>query len=485
MADFLKFTNNATSILSVSIGAGDTLITVGSGDGALYPTLGASEFFYATLEDGSGNLEIVKVTARSGDNFTVERGADNTTAQAWAMNATRVELRLTAIVVEEFLQKNGGIMTGELDMDGNYIKDGLLRAGAATTRYVSGSEVVDVPLRGTAGGTGNQITVPTNGTDRAQAAGALSGGPDDILVAGDDLVAGGVIGSASETAEGVIEIADDTEMGAGTDDLKAVTPAKFAETNAEEADGTSPGHFGTTRFAQTAEITPDTPTVDNAAISPARLIDRTATEDRVGLIELADQAEVDAGIDDTKAVTPAKLANASNLPGSFRGAKAYHIGTLVGAAGPGQEIPRNDTPAFTALDSPQEAPVALDGEVYDTDNIHDPVTNNSRMTVPAGVTKVQLRGGITKSDGFSGVHHLRIRRNGNYSGIDPNQGDWIPHTSSGSVGSTSQYGLCYIDSGVITVQNPGTDYYELYVLNQNTLSDGVDDTCWFEMIVIE
>lgn len=316
MADFLKFTNNATSILSVSIGAGDTLITVGSGDGALYPTLGASEFFYATLEDGSGNLEIVKVTARSGDNFTVERGADNTTAQAWAMNATRVELRLTAIVVEEFLQKNGGIMTGELDMDGNYITDGLLRAGAATTRYVSGSEIVDVPLRGTASGAGNEVTVPTNGTDRAQAGGVLSGGPDDILVAGDDLVAGGVIGSASETAEGVIEIADDTEMGAGTDDLKAVTPAKFAETNAEEADGTSPGHFGTTRFAQAAEITPDIPTVDNAAISPARLIDRTATEDRVGLIELADQAEVDAGTVDDKAVTPLTLTNFSGLVGA-------------------------------------------------------------------------------------------------------------------------------------------------------------------------
>lgn len=36
------------------------------------------------------------------------------------------------------------------------------------------------------------------------------------------------------------------------------------------------------------------------------------------------------------------------------------------------------------------AVIAWDGEIYDTDNIHDTVTNNSRLTVPAGVTRVSL-----------------------------------------------------------------------------------------------
>ena len=39
--------------------------------------------------------------------------------------------------------------------------------------------------------------------------------------------------------------------------------------------------------------------------------------------------------------------------------------------------------------------VAWDSETYDTDGIHDNVTNNGRLTVPAGVSKVRLRAQIS------------------------------------------------------------------------------------------
>ena len=109
-----------------------------------------------------------------------DRAQDGTTAQAFTLNITRCELRVTKIILEEFLQKNGGTMTGGIDMNGNTITDAVL-AGAST--QITAGEIVNVPLRGLAAATGNQIAVPTDGTTRATAGGAT------ILCAGDDIVA--------------------------------------------------------------------------------------------------------------------------------------------------------------------------------------------------------------------------------------------------------------------------------------------------------
>jgi hypothetical protein len=77
-----------------------TTIVLSAGEGARFPTLTASDYFYATLIDTSNNLEIVKVTARSTDTMTVVRGQDNTTARAFSTN-DRFELRPTAILFNE------------------------------------------------------------------------------------------------------------------------------------------------------------------------------------------------------------------------------------------------------------------------------------------------------------------------------------------------------------------------------------------------
>jgi hypothetical protein len=61
----MKFTNNATSTLASGITNSATSLTVASGNGALFPTLGGSDYFYCTLANTSGTVEIVKVTARS------------------------------------------------------------------------------------------------------------------------------------------------------------------------------------------------------------------------------------------------------------------------------------------------------------------------------------------------------------------------------------------------------------------------------------
>lgn len=174
------FSNNASSLLAASIGTGDTTIQVSSGDGnALFPNPGVGESFYITLEDDSGNVEVCQCTARSGDLLTVVRGRDNTAAQAFTQLITRVEVRLTALVVEEFLQRSGGTLTGDLDFNGNGAIDAVL-SGPLT--QMTAGEIVGVPLRGVSGDNQNEIAVPPF-------PGAPTIGGAAILKTGDDIVA--------------------------------------------------------------------------------------------------------------------------------------------------------------------------------------------------------------------------------------------------------------------------------------------------------
>ena len=121
----LKVTNNAFGTLNAGINSSVTTVVLAAGQGSLFPTLSAGDYFYATLIDTSNNLEIVKVTARSTDTMTIVRGQDNTTARAYSTN-DRFELRPTAAlfnekandadVVATYLPKAGGTMTGALNL---------------------------------------------------------------------------------------------------------------------------------------------------------------------------------------------------------------------------------------------------------------------------------------------------------------------------------------------------------------------------------
>ena len=91
----IKWTNNASTTLASSISAVATTITVASSGGSLFPTLGAGDYFYATLVDSSNNIEIVKVTGRTGDVMTVVRGQEGTSANAY-VGGDKFELRPTA-----------------------------------------------------------------------------------------------------------------------------------------------------------------------------------------------------------------------------------------------------------------------------------------------------------------------------------------------------------------------------------------------------
>jgi hypothetical protein len=92
----IQFANNAATTLFSSVTVSDTQIVVSPGGGALFPAAGGSNYFMVTVVDNiTGLLEIMKVTARSGDTFTVARAQEGTTARAFPTNSS-VELRLTA-----------------------------------------------------------------------------------------------------------------------------------------------------------------------------------------------------------------------------------------------------------------------------------------------------------------------------------------------------------------------------------------------------
>lgn len=161
----IQFRNNASGTLSVQLdgatpGPEDTTLVLQANEGQLFPpvTTASGNFFYATVEDTSGNIEIVKCTDVSTDTFTVTRAQENTVSQTFAVGS-KVELRSTAGTFDEFIQRTGGVMTdGPLDFNGNTLQDPVITS--------TGSAVIqNVPLRGSDNGTANQLQVPSAGAD--------------------------------------------------------------------------------------------------------------------------------------------------------------------------------------------------------------------------------------------------------------------------------------------------------------------------------
>lgn len=95
----LKLTNNAVSKLASSLAADNTTVAVLPGDGVKFPALAAGDWFPATLIKVDGSSEIVKVTARAIDSFTIVRAQEGTAALDFNAG-DRFELRITAFAAQ-------------------------------------------------------------------------------------------------------------------------------------------------------------------------------------------------------------------------------------------------------------------------------------------------------------------------------------------------------------------------------------------------
>jgi len=153
MSSNYQFTNNAATTLASGILAGATSLTVASSTGGLFPTLTGSNFFYCTLQNTAGTtIEIVKVTARSTDTFTIVRAQEGTSASAFS-TGDKVELRLTA---GEINQLFAGVVQG-----GNTDQVFVENSRTVTTNYTlttgrSASSVGPITIN-----SGITITIPS------------------------------------------------------------------------------------------------------------------------------------------------------------------------------------------------------------------------------------------------------------------------------------------------------------------------------------
>lgn len=79
------FSNDGSTTLASAINTTALSLTVTAGAGAQFPNPGANQFFLITMLDAATQTltEIMKVTARSGDTFTVVRAQEGTIAQNW------------------------------------------------------------------------------------------------------------------------------------------------------------------------------------------------------------------------------------------------------------------------------------------------------------------------------------------------------------------------------------------------------------------
>jgi hypothetical protein len=120
--------------------------------------------------------------------------------------------------------------------------------------------------------------------------------------------------------------------------------------------------------------------------------------------------------------------------------------------------------------------VPFDAEQYDTDTVHDNSTNNTRLTVPAGVRHIQLVGQVQASSVIADEWmQIDIRKNGSAAYIGfAQQMNEIGKTESGT----------QVVSPILEVI--AGDYFELFLRVQTEATITlVDDQTWFAMEIVE
>lgn len=164
--------NNAVGALASSINTSVLSIALGSGQGALFPSPGAGEFFYITLTRASdGGIEIMKCTARSTDTLTVVRAQDGTTAKSFAAS-DRVELRPIRAIHLNYAQ---------LDTANTFTANQTVTGDVTASGTVQGADLVAT----------DDLTVGDDATIG-----------DDLVVGGDLTVTGAITVTGNATFNG-------------------------------------------------------------------------------------------------------------------------------------------------------------------------------------------------------------------------------------------------------------------------------------------
>lgn len=131
---------------------------------------------------------------------------------------------------------------------------------------------------------------------------------------------------------------------------------------------------------------------------------------------------------------------------------------------------------LTGLNTTAGYVVPWNAEARDTDAIHDTVTNNSRLTVPAGVTKVRLSFNLYCANISTGGNlSARINKNGAAF-------DGMAQELAGTAGNT--FWAAQGTSDVLDVV--AGDYFEVQAIaSTDTAIDFIAARSWFAMEIVE
>lgn len=171
----VRYANNASSTLGSAItSTSATSLTVASGTGSLFSSLNAGDVQFLTINDGV-NMEIVEVTAISGDTFTIVRAQDGTTAHTFAAGTA----------VSQFVTR---AMLDQLKLDALPSSTDVVPEGASNL-YFSSSRVLAAILTGLSTATATAVAATDSvlvaiGKLQAQVSTKISGN-QTITLSGD------------------------------------------------------------------------------------------------------------------------------------------------------------------------------------------------------------------------------------------------------------------------------------------------------------
>jgi hypothetical protein len=159
-----QFANRASALVVATVAVDDLAVSLEAGGGGRMPVLSTDDAFRATLINIDGTTEIVEAVNVTGDIVTISaRGQEGTAASTFPIGS-RFEVRMTAGMATNFLQRTGDSMNGPLDMVGNQ----LLRANMAGSPVVFGTihatfiRSQSIPPDQAFSGNENAIVIPTD-----------------------------------------------------------------------------------------------------------------------------------------------------------------------------------------------------------------------------------------------------------------------------------------------------------------------------------
>jgi len=135
-------------------------------------------------------------------------------------------------------------------------------------------------------------------------------------------------------------------------------------------------------------------------------------------------------------------------------ANQVHVISISGSGPRGAAVRKS---ASQSIPDSANTFLTFDTEDFDTDSIHDTVTNNSRLTVPSGIPYVKVAATVQFNNNVTGQRSIEITQNTSTGGI-------LPAAAINAVGGSFNSDI-NIASGLIPV-SPG-DYFEVRVFQNS------------------